>query len=101
MARRAFMMRLKPGCEATYKEKHDQIWPELVDQIHRSGTRNYSIFRRGLDLFAYLETDQPAHPGPADDEVLHRWWRMMEPYMEYNDDHTPKTWDMEEAFHLD
>jgi L-rhamnose mutarotase len=26
---------------------------------------------------------------------------MMEPYMEYNDDHTPTIWPMEEVFHVD
>ncbi len=26
---------------------------------------------------------------------------MMEPYMEYNDDHTPKTWDLDEMYHLE
>ena len=62
MARVAFMMKLKPGCEAIYKEKHDQIWPELVDVIQESGVRNFSIFRRDLDLFAYLEVDDGA-PG--------------------------------------
>ena len=60
MPRVAFMMKLKPGCEAIYKEKHDQIWPELVTLIKESGVRNYSIFRRDLDLFAYLETTEGA-----------------------------------------
>jgi L-rhamnose mutarotase len=102
MARIAFTMRLKPGCEAIYKEKHDQIWPEMVDLLHRDGVRNYSIFRRDLDLFAYLEIDDPSSfgAGPVS-PVLRDWWQMMEPYMEYNDDHTPKVWPLEEAFHLD
>ncbi len=26
---------------------------------------------------------------------------MMESYMESNDDHTPKTWDLEEMYHLE
>jgi L-rhamnose mutarotase len=97
----AFKMRLKPGCEAIYKEKHDAIWPELADLIRRGGTRNYSIFRQGLDLFAYLETDILPTPGGEVDPILRDWWLMMEPYMEYNDDHTPKIWPMEEMFHLD
>jgi L-rhamnose mutarotase len=97
----AFKMRLKPGCETTYKEKHDAIWPELVALIRQSGTRNYSIFREGLDLFAYLESDQALPTGGEVDPVLRDWWLMMEPSMEYNDDHTPKIWPMEETFHLD
>ena len=104
MPRVAFMMRLKPGNEAIYKEKHDQIWPEMVSLLRESGVRNYSIFRRDLDLFAYLETDEGASlPGSSGEipTVLREWRTMMEPYMEYNPDHTPKTWPLEEMFHLD
>ena len=50
MTRVAFKMRLKPGCEAIYKEKHDAIWPELAAHIRSTGVRNYSIFRIDLDL---------------------------------------------------
>ena len=32
-----FKMRLKPGNEAIYKEKHDQIWPELVEVLKEQG----------------------------------------------------------------
>lgn len=104
MARSAFKMRLKPGAEAIYKEKHDAIWPEMVDLLHRQGVHNYSIFRAGLDLFAYLEQAEEAPAGKKNgtiDQVLRDWWLMMEPYMEYNDDHTPKTWPLDEVFHLD
>ncbi len=104
MPRVAFKMRLKPGCEAIYQEQHDAIWPELADLIRRQGIRNYSIFQLGLDLFAYYESDEPAPSGTAGDEidpVQRAWWRMMEPYMEYNEDHTPKIWPMTEMFHQD
>jgi L-rhamnose mutarotase len=95
-----FRMRLKPGCEAIYKQKHDEIWPELVKHIRRDGMSNYTIFREGLDLFAYLETSK-AEPSYEVDQIVRDWWLMMEPYMEYNDDHTPKVWALEEVFHLD
>ena len=39
MPRVAFMMRLKPGNEAIYKEKHDRIWPEMVSLLRESGVR--------------------------------------------------------------
>jgi L-rhamnose mutarotase len=103
MARVAFKMRLKPGAETIYKEKHDAIWPELADLIRRSGVRNYSIFREGLDLFAYFETEADAVAGGTSGgevaPIQREWWLMMEPYMEYNDDHTPKIWPMDEMFH--
>ena len=37
MIRRAFTLRLKPGALAEYKEKHDNIWPELVAEIESAG----------------------------------------------------------------
>jgi L-rhamnose mutarotase len=104
MARSAFKMRLKPGAEAIYKEKHDAIWPEMVELLHRQGVSNYSIFRDGLDLYAYLERDDdlPVDASNAEINPVQRdWWLMMEEYMEYNDDHTPKVWPLDEVFHLD
>ena len=61
--RQAWVMWLKPGNEEIYKQKHDEIWPELVEQMRSRGIRNYSIYRHGLTLFAYLERDDSA-PAP-------------------------------------
>ena len=62
----AWVMKLKPGNEAIYKQKHDEIWPEMLALMKRDGIRNYSIYRYGLTLFAYLERDAPRAGGPAD-----------------------------------
>ena len=104
MTRVAFKMRLKPGCEAEYKARHDAIWPELVEFIRQCGVRNYSIFRLDLDLFAYLEMDDTSPTRLSTEEVApiqQRWWEMMEPLMECNDDASPVVWPMEEMFHQD
>ena len=101
MARVAFVMKLKPGCEEIYKRRHDEIWPELVESMKRRGTRNYSIFRHGLLLFAYLETDNPRRSVPPHEEVTLRWWKSMEPYMECNPDGSPWREPLPEMFHLD
>ena len=98
----SFVMELKAGHEAIYRQKHDEIWPEMVETLHRFGIRNYSIFRRGLTLFAYLECDDPARLlTQGDDAVVQRWWKMMEPLMVYSADGTPWTERLEEVFHLD
>jgi L-rhamnose mutarotase len=101
MARVAFVMKLKPGNEAIYKQKHDEIWPEMLEMMKRDGIRNYSIFLYGLTLFAYLETDDPRPSGPPYDPILLRWWKMMEPYMDYNADGTPWQQPIPEMFHAD
>jgi L-rhamnose mutarotase len=102
VARVAFVMQLNPGSEAEYRKKHDEIWPEMVETLHRFGIHNYSIFRRDLTLFAYLECDDPSVlAGQAADPVVQRWWEMMKPYMRYQPDGTPWTESIEEVFHLD
>ena len=101
MIRTAFVMKLKPGNEAIYKQKHDEIWPEMLDLLHRNGTRNYSIYRHGLLLFAYQESDKPSAGGPPYDPIVLKWWKMMEPLMEYNTDGTPWVEVLPEMFHAD
>jgi L-rhamnose mutarotase len=95
-------MELEPGNEAVYRQKHDEIWPEMVQTLHQFGIRNYSIFRRGETLFAYLECDDPSLlAGQRENDVIRRWWQMMRPYMRYNADGTPWSEDLQEVFHLD
>jgi L-rhamnose mutarotase len=99
--REAWLMWLKPGNEELYKQRHDEIWPELVAQIHAQGIRNYSIYRNGLTLFAYLERDTPPAPDEGPDPVTARWWQMMEPLMECNPDASPRRGELEEMFYLE
>ena len=102
MPRVSFVMELLPGNEAIYRQKHDEIWPEMVETLHRFGISNYSIFRRGLTLFAYLECSDPERlRHQAEDPVVQRWWKMMQPYRRYNADGTPWSEPIEEVFHLD
>jgi L-rhamnose mutarotase len=102
MARVGFVMRLKPGNEAIYRQKHDDIWPEMVAALHQYGIRNYTIFLHGQTLFAYYESDDPSRvAAQRDDPVIQRWWQMMQPYMDYNPDGTPWSEPLEEVFHLD
>ena len=102
MARVGFKMRLKAGNEALYKQRHDDIWPALADLLHDRGLRNYSIFRDGLTLFAYVEVDDPAALQSLPREaVMQKWWRSMEPLMECNPDASPVVTPLEEVFHLD
>jgi len=57
MERYCFTFQLKPGTEAEYKRRHDEMWPELARVIHESGARNYSMFRRGLTVVGYCECE--------------------------------------------
>ena len=57
MERALFYLRLFPGTEAEYDRRHDEIWPELVAEISESGLRNFTGFRRGTDVWYYVEAE--------------------------------------------
>ena len=97
----AWVMKLKPGNEAIYKQKHDEIWPEMLALMKRDGVRNFSIYRHGLTLIAYQERDTPADPNGTIDPIVWQWWEMMAPYMETNPDFSPVQEPLEEMFHAD
>ena len=101
MVRIAWMMKLKPGNEAIYKQKHDEIWPEMLAAMQRDGVRTFSIYRNGLDLFAYMERDREPAPGTPISDLTWRWWEMMAPYMDTNPDFSPVQRPVEEMFHFE
>lgn len=104
MKRNAFTMQLKPGFEAEYKKRHDEIWPELSAFLSESGIQDYSIFldRKTLTLFAVQKLADdfdpaaiPRHP------IVKKWWAYMADIMETNPDNSPVALPLEEVFHMD
>lgn len=57
MERALFYLRLFPGTEAEYDRRHQSIWPELSAETRESGLRNMSGFRRGTDVWYYVEAE--------------------------------------------
>ena len=55
MERACFYLRIFPGTEAEYDRRHSAIWPELSAAIRESGVLNMSGFRRGTDVWYFLE----------------------------------------------
>ena len=58
MERFAWKGRIKPGMQAEYKRRHDEIWPEMLALLKSAGIRNYSIWSDGRDVFGYYECEQ-------------------------------------------
>ena len=103
MKRLASKMKLNPGQEATYKKRHDEIWPELVDLLKESGISGYSIFldRSTLTLFGFLSTNNPdAFDRLPESPVMQRWWQYMKDIMETNPDGSPVALSLDEVFYL-
>ncbi|MGU3400982.1 L-rhamnose mutarotase [Brucellaceae bacterium D45D] len=101
--RYAFRMKLNPGMEAEYLRRHDEIWPDLVDLLHKAGVSDYSIW---LDeethyLFGILTRSSthamaslPNHP------VMQKWWVHMADIMETNPDNSPVSVDLKPMFYM-
>ncbi|MDR2246041.1 MAG: L-rhamnose mutarotase [Treponema sp.] len=104
MKRNAFAMRLHPGCEAEYKRRHDQIWPELKAELRKAGVSNYSIYldKKTSTLFAFQHlADDATDEELAKQEIVKKWWHMMKDIMETHPDESPVSDTLEELFHMD
>jgi L-rhamnose mutarotase len=104
MEKVAFLMKLKPGFEAEYKKRHDEIWPELSAVLTEAGISDYSIYldRATGILFAVQRltenntaADLPNHP------IVKKWWAYMADIMDTNPDNSPVSTSIECVFHMD
>jgi L-rhamnose mutarotase len=104
MKRNAFIMHLKPGREAEYKKRHDEIWPELKAELRKAGVSDYSIYldRKTSTLFAYqILADDAADGELAKKEIVKKWWHTMKDIMDTNTDESPVSDPLVEVFHMD
>jgi L-rhamnose mutarotase len=104
MERVGFTMRLLPGQEAEYRRRHAAVWPEMLEALKTAGCRNYTIFTRGSDLFAYLEVHDFAafRAFMAASPVNDRWQAEMASLIDpLTDPATGFHQRLEEVFHLD
>ena len=78
-----WILEVRPGYEEEYKKRHDEIWPELTELIKESGMKYYSIFRHGLNLFGYFETEDLEKTISIlnQGEVNKKWGEYMTPIM--------------------
>ncbi len=100
----AFTMKLKPGFEAEYKKRHDEIWPELIKQLEDAGVSDYSIFLdpSSLVLFAVQKLkDHDTSSALPQTAIVKKWWTSMADLMETNPDHSPVSIDLVPVFHMD
>jgi L-rhamnose mutarotase len=99
--RAGFSLRLKPDGLAEYKRRHDEIWPELVQELAKNGIEQITIFVTGSTLFIYSEVDnEDAWQALWHTDIHLRWAKDLEPYMELDADGTPASTDLTEIFHI-
>jgi L-rhamnose mutarotase len=54
MPRAAFRLRIKASAIEAYEHDHKNVWPELLARLKEVGISDYSIFRRGQELFLVM-----------------------------------------------
>ena len=105
MERLAWKGRIKPGCEAEYKRRHDEIWPEMVEVLKNAGICNYTVFLTGEELFGYYECEKGvpyAEKVQAESPVVSRWNEYMKDILELEmDPETGAQPKLLEVFRLD
>jgi L-rhamnose mutarotase len=99
-----FRFEIYPGQEAEYKRRHDEIWPELVEAIQESGFHNYSLFRRGQEIVAYVECEPDVATAFAKIsayEANDRWSEWFKDVIVSLTDANGNLFTLEEVWHLD
>lgn len=79
MPRYAFKLRIRPDAVEDYEREHQRVWPELLRKLKEVGVSDYSIFRRGQDLFLTLRANDfdQAWDDLDRDPVNQRWQEFM------------------------
>ncbi len=100
MERVCFQLHVRPERLDEYRERHQAVWPEMLDALSRTGWTNYSLFLRGDGLLiGYLETADfdAAVAAMETEDVNTRWQAEMAPFfvteLEFER--------LDEVFHLD
>ena len=106
MERMLFVMKLHEGMVEEYERRHEDVWPDLLGDLWAAGWRNYSLFRRGLEVYGYAE----CHPDVATalgamggSEANARWAAWFTEVIEVLTDETgslrmaPQVWQMDET----
>jgi len=98
---------IKPEHIEEYEKLHADAWPGVLAKIEACNIRNYSIYRYGNMLFAYMEyvgDDFEADMAKmAADETTQKWWDVCKPMQNPVEDRAEGEWwhDLKEVFHTD
>jgi len=105
LPRAAIRLRIKANAIDGYERDHKNVWPELLAKLKEVGISDYSIFRRGQDLFLVMRVDdfERAWRTLENDPVNLRWQQAMAQYFEPVPDLQPeeKVAVMKEVFYME
>ncbi len=106
MIRRAFVMRLKEGALAEYKQHHDTIWekwPALAEGMKQSGIHSITIFENDPVLFLFSEIENENAWDLFWHTAIHDQWsaEAMNPLMYFNEEGIVDSKTVNEVFHIE
>lgn len=106
MNRVGFILKVKEELIDEYRRRHEEVWPEMLAALSRTGWHNYSLFMRddGM-LFGYFETPESfkaARDGMSAEQVNERWQAEMARFFEGTGGHADEMMEeLVEVFHLE
>ncbi len=99
----AFTMQIKPGSEAEYKRRHDEIDPELMKLLRDVGISDYSIFWDPTTniLFAVMKLREGHRvESLKENPIMRKWWNYMADLMDVHPDNEPICGELKPMFHM-
>ena len=98
---------IKPEKREEYLQLHQNVWPEVCENIREANIRNYSLFLRGELLIQYYEYHgddiEADFQKDLNSEVKQKWESLCKPCQQPLEDSLEGEWwsDMEEIMHCD
>lgn len=104
--RTCFLLKVRREKLEEYKDRHAQVWPEMLAALRDTGWRNYSLFLQSDGIVVgYVEVEdfEKCRAAMKDHPVNARWQSEMVKYFEFPNGDTPddRMFPLEEIFHLD
>jgi len=79
--RYAMAVRLKAEKKEFYLKNHQNVWPEILEELKKIKVKNYSIFLKEDFMFGYLEYDgnnfNEDMAKMASIEIVDKWTKLM------------------------
>ena len=107
MKRLGMIIGIKENRIEEYKKLHEEVWPQVLENLTSLNCRNYSIFLRGNLLFSYMEYCGDDYDRDmklmSDNKAVQEWWAVCGPCQEPMQNRKNGDWwsPMEEVFHHD
>ena len=89
-----------------YKSYHYSDWDKVLEALKACNFKDYSIFRKGVSLYAYFEYSGIDFNADilrmASNPYTMEWWKIMRPMQQPVVSQRKEEWsvEMEEVFHL-